>query len=556
MPSYYNDEYDIEKAFRAIEDELMNSMIRNLDDHRAEEEKEGYNWSAWQTEQLKALEKYKQENKLKFSDKISDINKSVGVMIQDARTYGSTKQEVAILKAIQKGFKPTEGPPGMEGSFFRLNTRKLEALTKATTDDLKKGETAMLRMANDKYRQIIFNAQVYANTGAGTYEKAVDMATKDFLSAGINCIEYKNGARHTLSEYSKMAIQTANKRAYLTGEGEKRQEWGITTVIMNKRGNACPKCLPFVGKILIDDVWSGGKAADGPYPLMSSAIAAGLYHPRCKDSHTTYFPDSVDESDATYTQKDLKKIESEYKRDQEQLYAQRQADKFERLEKYSLAQDNKTKYGAKARAWGERASVDNSFVYDSAPVYYDKCNDYEISLPSYPDDVNKGLTQAAVDLAKKGSEDRCEHMHLVNLETGDIEYYETNGEASSVGIDFWKKVEANEDKTYAFVHNHNITSSLSLNDLLTPVLYQNVPIQIAVQNDGMIYIAERTKDSVKGFYPDLYYEKELEELNKLSRSGKITPDERMKKREQLIVKVMQDEFYEKGVVIADGRRKY
>lgn len=46
--------------------------------------------------------------------------------------------------------------------------------------------------------------------------------------------------------------------AYLQGEGEKRQEWGVTTVIMAKRGNPCPKCLPFVGKVLIDDVWSGG----------------------------------------------------------------------------------------------------------------------------------------------------------------------------------------------------------------------------------------------------------------------------------------------------------
>ena len=32
--------------------------------------------------------------------------------------------------------------------------------------------------------------------------------------------------------------------------------------MMNKRGNPCPKCLPFVGKILIDDVWSGGSAKD------------------------------------------------------------------------------------------------------------------------------------------------------------------------------------------------------------------------------------------------------------------------------------------------------
>ncbi len=31
----------------------------------------------------------------------------------------------------------------------------------------------MFRMANDQYRKV-FNAQVYANTGNGTYEKAVD----------------------------------------------------------------------------------------------------------------------------------------------------------------------------------------------------------------------------------------------------------------------------------------------------------------------------------------------------------------------------------------------
>ena len=78
-------------------------------------------------------------------------------------------------------------------------------------DDMKKAETAVLRMANDQYRKVIFNAQVYANTGAGTYEKAVDMATKDFLSAGLNCVEYVNGARHTLADYADMAIRTACK---------------------------------------------------------------------------------------------------------------------------------------------------------------------------------------------------------------------------------------------------------------------------------------------------------------------------------------------------------
>ena len=49
-----HNEYDLAEAFQRIENELIASMIRNMDRHRAEETAEGYNWSMWQAEQLKA----------------------------------------------------------------------------------------------------------------------------------------------------------------------------------------------------------------------------------------------------------------------------------------------------------------------------------------------------------------------------------------------------------------------------------------------------------------------------------------------------------------------
>jgi hypothetical protein len=344
-------EYDISAAFEAIEQELIASMIRNMNRHRAEELKEGYDWSMWQVEQLKALEKYKLENQKKYSKQFKSINAQIGELIWQARQQGGLKQEEQILRAIKSGFKSYKpASVAMQAEFFKLNTRKLEALIKATGNDMKKAETAVLRMANDQYRKAIFNAQVYANSGAGTYEKAVDMATKGMLSRGLNCVEYKNGARHALSDYADMAIRTASKRAYLQGEGEKRQEWGISTVIVNKRGNPCPKCLPFVGKVVIDDVWSGGKASDGPYPLMSAAIARGLYHPRCKDSHSTYFP-GISTADDTWTREELKSIEKSYKQEQDQQYNQRQAQKFKRLAEYSLDESNKKAYDKKSQQW-------------------------------------------------------------------------------------------------------------------------------------------------------------------------------------------------------------
>ena len=345
-----HNEYDIGAAFQAIEDELIKSMIRNMDRHRAEETKEGIEWSMWQAEQLKALEKYKQENQKRYQRQFKDLNKEMGELIRIARQKGNMQQEIQILNAIRKGFPAKKISKGATVEFFRMNDRKLEALIKATTNDMQQAETAVLRMANDQYRKAIFNAQVYANSGAGTYEKAVDMATRDMLSRGLNCVEYANGARHTLADYADMAIRTASKRAYLQGEGEKRQEWGITTVIVNKRGNPCPKCLPFVGKILIDDVWSGGKKSDGPYPLMSKAIKAGLYHPRCKDSHTTYFP-GISTADDTWTKEELESIGQANKQEAEQQHAERQHEKFERLAKYSLDEENQEKYGLKADMW-------------------------------------------------------------------------------------------------------------------------------------------------------------------------------------------------------------
>lgn len=277
-------EYDLSAAFQAIEDELIASMMRNMRRHRAEETEQGIAWSMWQAEQLKALEKYRKENQKHFGADFVRLNRQIEELIRKSKETGGMKQEIRILQAIRRGFKihgknTSPAHTAMSAAFFRLNERKLNALIKATTHDMQKAETAVLRMTNDQYRKVIYNAQIYANTGAGTYEKAVDMATKDFLSAGLNCVQYANGARHTLSDYAEMAIRTASKRAYLQGEGEKRQEWGIATVIINKRGNACPLCAPFVGKVMIDDVWSGGRRSDGRYPLLSEAIAAGLYHP-------------------------------------------------------------------------------------------------------------------------------------------------------------------------------------------------------------------------------------------------------------------------------------
>lgn len=378
-------DYNIREAFEKIEDELIDSMMRNFSRHRAEETKEGYNWTQWQAEQLKSLEEYRKHNAKKFGKRFKTINSKVEEMIRTAKADGNASQEAEILEAVKDGFKAPKKPSAHStAEFFKVNDRKLDALIKSTTDDLKRVETAVLRMSNDKYRKAIFNAQVAMNTGAVTYEKAVDMACKDMLNAGLNCVEYKNGARHTLSDYADMAVKTANKRAYLRGEGEKRAEWGVSLVVVNSRQGGCPDCAKYIGKVFIDDVYSNGNKSDGNYPLLSTAIKNGSFHPRCKDSTSTYYPE-LDDLDAPLSEDEIKELDRQRGIEEKQQYAQRQAERFDRRAEYSLDEDNKRIAQTRADEWHDRADV----LEEKAKQFSLKTDVQKYYRPVFEEDISK-----------------------------------------------------------------------------------------------------------------------------------------------------------------------
>lgn len=398
-------DYNIKESFERIENELIDSMMRNFSRHRAEETKEGYNWTQWQAEQLKSLEEYRKHNAKKFAKRFKTINSKVEEMIRTAKADGNASQEAEILEAVKDGFKAPKKPSAHStAEFFKVNDRKLDALIKSTTDDLKRAETAVLRMSNDKYRKAIFNAQVAMNTGAVTYEKAVDIACKDMLNAGLNCVEYKNGARHTLSDYADMAVKTANKRAYLRGEGEKRAEWGMSLVVVNSRQGGCPDCAKYIGRVFIDDVYSNGKKSDGNYPLLSTAIKNGLFHPRCKDSTSTYYPE-LDDLDAPLSDDEIKELDRQRGIEEKQQYAQRQAERFDRRAEYSLDEDNKRIAQTRANEWHDRADK----LAEQKEDYIHKISDsesitkkekFEINAEKAKTDVENSINSGIIKFEK------------------------------------------------------------------------------------------------------------------------------------------------------------
>ena len=333
------DEYDIKKVMEEIELQLIASMKRTLWSHKEDEKAKGFDWPQWQALKIKQFEDYKKANKEIFNNNTKGLNRYLYKHIKQQFKEGAGRTN---KQAIQSGIIRKEDLQ-LSGSFFGLNHRKLDALIKSTKADMNDVKYATLRMANNQYRQIIYKAQVFANTGAGTVKQAIDMASKDFLARGFNCVEYSNGSRHNIADYCDMAIRTANKRANLMGEGEMRKKLGNPLVYISKHGGACDKCTPWEGRVYIDDVWSGGKEDDGKYPLLSTAIEGGFLHPRCHHGLSTYYEDINEEPEEVTKAKHNHNAEDKYTQ-----YLQQRQKQYQRLTVGSLLPENVLNYKNKA----------------------------------------------------------------------------------------------------------------------------------------------------------------------------------------------------------------
>ena len=304
--------YDIEKIYDEMEQYLIDNIKRNLTNdltsfHLKEEKELGFNWEAWQATKLRELKRYRKENKNILHKYINNIDSNVADVLRREYQQGKLSAYKGFKKALKKGLKSSVK---VKDSFFRLNDRKIDVLIKSINNDFKQANQAVLRRTNDTYRQVIFEASMYNTTGVMTGEQAIRKAITDFEQRGINSIEYSNGARHTISNYARMAIRTASTRAYLQGNGEFRKEIGQTLVILSKHGTACALCQPWEGRVLIDDIYSGGTKKDGKYPLLSDAMKQGLYHPNCRHALGTYYPELSKKDNETITS-EVEKEENE-----------------------------------------------------------------------------------------------------------------------------------------------------------------------------------------------------------------------------------------------------
>ena len=319
---------------------------RNYKRHLNEEDETGFEFPQWQAMKLKELRKYQRQNKMIVDEDTKGFSREVTRYLKDEMRQGSYNAFKKHKEAMGKDYKANKM---LSNSFFKINDKKVGALIKVVNDDLKTANKAVLRMSNDQYRQVIHKSAMYVANGAMTPTQAIDMANKDFLSRGLNVIEYSDGRRVNIASYSQMAVRTAGQRANLMGEGAFRKKYKQPLVMVTTHGTSCPLCKEWQGKILIDDVYGGGTKEDGNYPLLSYAMSKGFLHPNCRHGLTTYY-EGFDDIEKSYENgKDGSESDAQYEEDVN--YINRQIKKYGRLKEGSLLDLNIQKYAEKEKDW-------------------------------------------------------------------------------------------------------------------------------------------------------------------------------------------------------------
>ena len=300
---------DIARIFEEIELRLIASLKRNLSRHKAEEEKEGFEWSAWQAEKLNNIDNFRKENAQIADEYVDVIDDETRQLMTDQFHEGEHTAEQSVIDVSESGVnvpdvpaqpQPPEAPTAIpDDHFFGVNKPKMDKLMEDVTTLEKTALTAAVRNMDDVYRTTLNKVQLMMGTGSITLNEAIDLATRDFLDKGINCIVYADGRRVNIADYVRMALHTTSTRATLQGAAKRFAELGYDTVLISQYGGCSKTCEPWQGKVYIDDVftvWNGERSGDFGksnycdkwFMLLSVAIRGGLFHPNCRHTMGQY----------------------------------------------------------------------------------------------------------------------------------------------------------------------------------------------------------------------------------------------------------------------------
>ena len=369
-----------------------------------------------------------------------------------------------------------------------------------------------------------------------TLQKAIDIAVKDFLDKGINCIVYRNGRRVNIAYYVRMALRTTSTRAKLQGESARYSAMGYDTVQVTQYSMCSDTCLPWQGKAYINDVfimWEGdieerengelwGKSnyCGKWFPLLSTAIHAGLFHPSCRHTIALYI-----DGDAIPKALDNSEIENRYKLEQKQRRlenevrrAKRKAEGFSDPDNIQKANKELRDAQKKLRDFIDKVNAEEGETvlkrdYGREKIY-PKSVDISHKSGIIEETSKKPITQitdSAIERVPKVdisdyTDKQCEIIQKQHKEL--LEYSRQNNDNKEVAFVFdgdlnnRKEFIGTDDKLdfgstlygkdLFVMHNHPRNSSYSATDIVFIVQHDNVKSFSIVKNNGSVEVITKS----------------------------------------------------------------
>jgi hypothetical protein len=199
----------------------------------------------------------------------------------------------------------SSGPPGGRGPGSSAPSgpggpgrrRNASELYQDQMDEAKGSKGGPFRDIDDAHRAAVRDAMGEKMSRLRQAQKVMD----DLARQGITGFTDKAGRNWSLSAYAEMATRTAQSRLIMQNQLKLMGPAGVTLVIVDEPLGeaACPKCRPWVGKVLslvpfaagssstITDA-SGVVRTEKIAGTLAEAVTAGLYHPQCEHDLTPW----------------------------------------------------------------------------------------------------------------------------------------------------------------------------------------------------------------------------------------------------------------------------
>lgn len=470
--------------------------------------------------------------------------------------FGSRQGKImeGLQKSISNGFSV-----GISTSKRELSAVGIDYPDKDyTLNDAKEGQTTILNAFNSVLQAeaqavsfalgaFVTGVGMIAAATSGKVSQVYDNTVVPELERGLVGKVTANGAHLELSSYVEGVTRETSQQALLMGESTVANAAGQHLVRISSHQSCCPKCQPYQGQILIDDVFADGKP-DGVHELLSTAIANGLFHWNCRHKKTIWIPGKSTEQQQ-HKQYDEKKVEKNYELEQAQRALEREIRKQKNIASTSLdpntaskAQARQAELQARLNALIKEGRAKGYAVYrqphkEAAGFEFDNKLPYGITnnpldngdhtqyneqkvdiggddhpLPIPSNKVNSHeYTEALLSVFPKGQAGRTarkvatdilahregtlyEDIYFINIKTGEVGAATTDYDAPS-RVEYndhtIKVLSRNDGQKYISIHNHPQGSPPSLVDMNN--LYQRrdkVVGAVILGFDGTIYYYE------------------------------------------------------------------